>query len=80
MLTDVLKTDHGKAHFERTKLKLSLKKQAQVSDQLKLCWKNDEEPSVCRDKTPGLMSVNRGTCENTTSKWNPRTPTLSTRR
>lgn len=80
MLTDVLKTDHGKAHFKRIKQKCSLKKETQVSDQVKRCGNNKEEPSVCRDKTPGLKSVNGDTNENTTSKWNRRTSTLSSQR
>lgn len=79
-LTDVLKTDHGKAHFERIKQRCSWEKQAPVSDLLKGCVKSKEEPSVCRDKTPGLKSANKDPIENTTSKWNRKTPTLSSRR
>lgn len=79
-LTDVLKTDHGKAHFERIKQRCSLEKQARVPDMLKGCGKNKEGPSVCRGKTPGLTSANKNTNENTPLKWNKKASTLSSRR
>lgn len=79
-LTDVLKTDHGKAHFERIKQRCSLEKQARVSHLRNGCGKNKEEPSVCRDETPGLKSANKDTKENNNSKWNRTTPTLSPQR
>lgn len=78
-LTDVLKTDHGRAHFERIKLRCSLEKQARASELLKGCGNNKEKPTVCRDKTPGLKSASKDAKENTTLKWNRKTPTLSSR-
>lgn len=79
-LTDVLKTDHGKAHFERIKQRCSVEKQGRLSGLLKGCGKNKEEPSVCRDKKPGLRSANKDTKENKTSKWTRNPSSLPSQR
>lgn len=79
-LTDILKTDQGKAHLGRIKQRCNLGKQAQVSDLPKGCGKNKDEPSVWRDKTASVKSANKDTNKNTTPQRNKKTPTLSSRR
>lgn len=81
MLTDILKTEWGRAHLDRMKQSCNLGNQAQGSCTPKERGHHKEEPSAAsRDRTPNRISPNKDRNRNETPKCNKKTTTSSSQR
>lgn len=81
MLTDILKTECGRAHLDRIKRSCNLGNQAQGPCTPKECGHHNEEPSAAsRGRRSNRILANKDRNRNETPKCNKKITTLSSQR